>query len=175
MSLKKLNLITKNHKSTKRNYIDRMKNNKVHCMKISKKYDFTFYTDDKLIPNITKIENSIYELNNSNSCLGIRKHPFLKNNILFEFGESMLQSRYKVEWEKTVEYINSEINNGYKLESQMYWTSAILRNMKHEDINLINETWYDHIQRCGIECQISFNFISQRFRSISLLPDDICD
>ena len=87
----------------------------------------------------------------------------------------MLQSRYKVEWEKTVEYINSEINNGYKLESQMYWTSAILRNMKHEDINLINETWYDHIQKCGIECQISFNFISQRFRSISLLPDDICD
>ena len=140
-----------------------------------KKYDFTFYTDDKLIPNITKIENSIYELNNSNSCLGIRAHPFLKNNILFEFGESMLQSRYKVEWEKTVEYINSEINNGYKLESQMYWTSAVLRNMKHEDINLINETWYNHIQKCGIECQISFNFISQRFNSISLLPNDICD
>ena len=47
MSLKKLNLITKNHKSTKRNYIDRMKNNKVHCMKISKKYDFSYWDGDR--------------------------------------------------------------------------------------------------------------------------------
>ncbi len=47
MSLKRLNLITKNHKSTKRNYIDRMKNNKVDCMKISKKYDFNYWDGDR--------------------------------------------------------------------------------------------------------------------------------
>ena len=139
-----------------------------------KNYDYTFYTDDKLIPNIERIENSIDKIKKTNSSMGIRSHPFLKNNILFEFGESMLQTRYKVEWVKTVKYINSEIKKGYKLETDMYWTSAILRNMKHKDINLINEKWYNHIKRCGIQCQISFNFISQKFDTIRTLPDDLC-
>ena len=124
--------------------------------------------------NISKIENATFELKNAGSSLGIRAHPWLKNNNLFEFGEAMLQPRYKVEWTKTVNYINNAIKKGYVLESQMYWTSAILRNMKHSDIILLNEKWYNHIQKCGIECQISFNFISQKFSSITLLPIDIC-
>ena len=43
MSLKKINLITKNHKNTNRNYLQRMMNNKVHSMKISKKYEFDYW------------------------------------------------------------------------------------------------------------------------------------
>ena len=37
MTLK--NFITNHHKSTKRNYLNRMNDNKVECMIISKKYD----------------------------------------------------------------------------------------------------------------------------------------
>ena len=43
MSLKKISLITKNHKSTDRNYLKRMINNKIECMKISKKYEFDYW------------------------------------------------------------------------------------------------------------------------------------
>ena len=43
MSLKKISLITKNHKSTHRNYLKRMINNKIECMKISKKYEFDYW------------------------------------------------------------------------------------------------------------------------------------
>ncbi len=38
-----VNLITKNHKKTKRNYLKRMINQKVKCMKISKKYSFHYW------------------------------------------------------------------------------------------------------------------------------------
>lgn len=138
-----------------------------------KNYDYTFYIDDKGIPSIPKIEKSIEYLNNNNSSFGIRAHPWLQNNNLFEFAEAMDQPRYKKEWFKTVEYISSSIKNGYKLEGQMYWTSAILRNMNHPDINKINELWFDHILKCGANCQISFNFISQKFNSISILPSDL--
>ncbi len=47
MSLKKLKLITKNHKSTKRNYLERMMNKKVHCMKVSKIYDHRYWDGDR--------------------------------------------------------------------------------------------------------------------------------
>ena len=47
MSLKKLNLITSNHKNTKRNYLERMINKKVYCMKVSKKYDSKYWDGDR--------------------------------------------------------------------------------------------------------------------------------
>jgi hypothetical protein len=35
--------------------------------------------------------------------------------------------------------------------------------MKHEKIIKINITWYQHIEECGIQCQISFYFVKQLF------------
>ncbi len=47
MSLKKLNLITSNHKNTKRNYLERMINKKVYCMEVSKKYDSRYWDGNR--------------------------------------------------------------------------------------------------------------------------------
>ena len=41
--MKKINLITKNHKKTKRNYIQRMNNKKIECMAIAKKYSKNYW------------------------------------------------------------------------------------------------------------------------------------
>ena len=43
MRLKKINLITNNHKKTKRNYLKRMLNRKVETMKVSKKYEYDYW------------------------------------------------------------------------------------------------------------------------------------
>jgi len=40
-------IITQLHKKTSRNYIERMINNKINCMKIAKKYDFDFWDGDR--------------------------------------------------------------------------------------------------------------------------------
>jgi hypothetical protein len=119
------------------------------------------------------MEEYLTILKESNASLAIRPHPFLSNNVLFEFGEAMLQPRYKSQWTQTIKYITEELENGYKLECQMYATGVILRNMKHPDIEILNTTWYEHIVRCGIECQVSFDFVAQKFQSIALLPSDI--
>ena len=44
---KYLKLITSNHEKTKRNYLGRMLNNKVNCMKISKKYNRDYWDGDR--------------------------------------------------------------------------------------------------------------------------------
>ena len=41
--MKKINLITNNHQKTKRNYIERMNDNKVFCMNIAKKYSKDYW------------------------------------------------------------------------------------------------------------------------------------
>ncbi len=42
-----LNLITKLHNLTKRNYLQRMQNEKVKCMSVSKKYEFEYWDGDR--------------------------------------------------------------------------------------------------------------------------------
>jgi len=41
------NFITPNHTKTKRNYLERMINQKIHCMKIAKKYSFDYWDGDR--------------------------------------------------------------------------------------------------------------------------------
>jgi hypothetical protein len=144
-----------------------------HLIKPLAEYDFLFYKDDKISFNANKIDGWVKNLVESESSISIRSHPFLSGNILYEFGEAMLQPRYKSQWKMTVEYITEEIKNGIDLNCQMYATGAILRNMRHFDAIKINEMWWEHINRCGIECQISFDIIAQKFNSIVLLPDSL--
>ena len=77
------NFISKLHNSTKRDYISRMVDNKVYCMKIAKKYDKEYwdgkrrfgYGGYKYIPNKwTNVAKSLiknYKLNNNSSILDV--------------------------------------------------------------------------------------------------------
>lgn len=42
-----LNIVTPLHKKTKRDYIGRMIDNKVKCMKIAKQYDYEYWDGDR--------------------------------------------------------------------------------------------------------------------------------
>jgi hypothetical protein len=137
-------------------------------------FDYLFYKDDKVEVNVGRMGEFVALMDKANAPLALRAHPFLPPNVLFEFGEAMLQPRYKTQWTQTVQYITEELRNGYKLECEtLYATGAILRNMKHPSTQALNEAWYEHIVRCGIECQISFHFIAQRFSPIAILPWNI--
>ncbi len=77
------NFITPKHKKVKRNYIKRMVNNKIQCMKIAKKYSFNYWDGDrkygyggfKYLPgyNSTLAKNIIksYNLTNNSKVLDI--------------------------------------------------------------------------------------------------------
>jgi len=145
-----------------------------HLFPALKHYDSLFYADDKIAFNAFKI----YQLNEllikENRAVMIREHPSLVNNILNELAVAMIQPRYQAQRDQTVAYIEKQIKCGLELcVDRLFWTSAILRNMNHIDTALINEDWYAAILDCGIECQISFDFIAQKYSSIATLPQII--
>ena len=47
MSLKEIKLVTKLHLKTKRNYLERMQNNKIYCMKIANKFEKEYWDGDR--------------------------------------------------------------------------------------------------------------------------------
>jgi hypothetical protein len=152
---------------------------KPHIFPEFQEYDYLLYVDDKLSFDLNRIKDTIETMEAMNSPIGMRTHPTSpkveeKFNVLFDLIECMYQWRYRREWHRTVQYINDQVNLGYKLETKRYFaTGLILRNMRHPDINNINDMWYDHILKCGPQCQISFHFVAQRFKNIKILPKNI--
>ena len=145
-----------------------------HLFPALKNYDSLFYIDDKVSFNATKMYQQFQILIQKKQALMMREHPSLKHNILNELSVAMIQPRYQSQREQTVAYITDQIKQGRDLNvKNLYWTSAILRNMNHPDTIRIGENWYEAILSCGIECQISFDFVAQNYKSILLMPQDI--
>lgn len=132
-----------------------------------KNYTYLCFLDSKLEAiNETFVEEFIikYFINN-NYALLLREHFFIKNSVVKEYNESMKQERYKLEGDKYRKYIQNQVNLGLSANTPHHAACGFLiRNMKHTKINKINETWYKHIQECGIQDQISFFFVKQLFR-----------
>jgi hypothetical protein len=105
----------------------------------------------------------IYFLDNNYAIL-LRKHGFVGNSVWEEYNESMLQLRYRKQRDQYLEYIKKYLDSGLSDKVKVHSACGFLiRNMKHEKINEINNKWYEHIQECGIQDQISFFFVKQFF------------
>jgi len=137
-----------------------------HKYKELKNYTYLCFLDSKLEKvNETFVENFITKyFINENYALLLRKHWFINNNIWDEYNISMKQERYRLESDKYRKYIRNQVKLGLREITRHHCACGFLiRNMKHEKINEINDTWYKHIQECGIQDQISFFFVKQLF------------
>lgn len=137
-------------------------------------YDYTIYIDDKVALNEPLLPGLVEKLKTDKSPMALKQHTFVDSNVLSEYTESLKQARYFAQHPMMKEYIAAMAAEGYSLKKDIHYvTTCILRDMKHEDTQAINNEWFEHIARCGIECQVSFFFISQMFENITTLPKDI--
>jgi hypothetical protein len=130
------------------------------------KYDYTCFLDSKL----KKVSESFVEdfiikyFIKQDYMLLLRKHWFIENSVWNEYNVSMLQYRYKMTSDRYINYINEQISCGLSDVTDNHCACGFLiRNMKHKKVKEFNETWYNHILKCGIQDQISFFFVKQLF------------
>jgi len=131
-----------------------------------KNYDYLCYLDSKLGPvNETLVEEFIQKyFIEQNYALLLKKHWYIENHVWNEFAECFNKQRYRLQSDQIINYIVNQKRKGLcEITEHHCATCILIRNMKHEKINEINETWYQHILECGIECQISFFFVKQLF------------
>jgi hypothetical protein len=139
-----------------------------HKYDVLKTYDYLCYLDSKLDKvNETLVEEFIQKFFiEQNYALLLRKHWYIHNNVWDEYDDSMFyHHRYRLQSEQILNYINKQKNDGLQTTTEYHCACGFLiRNMKHEKMNELNETWYQHIQECGIQDQISFFFVKQLFK-----------
>jgi hypothetical protein len=136
-----------------------------------KDYNYLCFLDSKLEKvNEKFVETFINKyFIEQNYALLLREHWFIRNNIWNEYNESMKHDKYVLEREKYMNYIQNQVKNGLSEITQHHCACGfIIRNMKHDKILENNKTWYQHIQECGIQDQISFFFVKQLFNGYIL-------
>lgn len=140
-----------------------------HEIPALREFDFTVYMDSKVALNSAEIESIIRGWPEGKAMM-LKLHKEV-TNAWGEYYAAMLQPRYAVQSAKMISYIKDQENQGLaRFAPHHFATNCIVRNMRHPSTALIGSTWYDHIQRCGIECQISFYFVAQVFAA-HVIPD----
>lgn len=132
-----------------------------------KDYDYLCFLDSKLAKvNEQFVENFIVKyFIQQNYALLLREHWFIKNSIWDEYNCSMGEQRYILESNMYKTYIHKQIENGLNEFTEHHCACGFLiMNMKHKKLLEISNTWYQHIQECGIQDQISFFFVKQLFK-----------
>ena len=130
-------------------------------------YDYLCYLDTK-VQHVSEefVERYIQRyFVEQNYALLLRKHWFIQGSVWKEYEESMrFDQRYKAESERYRQYIHAQIAKGLQETVEDHCACGFLiRNMKHPATAAIGRTWFEHIQECGIQDQLSFYFVKQLF------------
>jgi hypothetical protein len=128
-------------------------------------FDFTFWFDDKLpSPPESSVLQAVNLLEKLSLPFALSEHPEPSSNILLELQRAQRQPRYLMQNQQMIDYITRELENGGRLSrSALYQGGLILRNMRHGRVRSFNEDWYTRSQQCGIEDQLSLNFVTEEF------------
>ena len=129
---------------------------------LPKQYQYLIWFDNKFNVNLEGTLKSIKSYN-KNIAIMLHKHPFVEN-IAKELTESKKQKRYARQEDRYVKYIDNNVNNGLSKHHYIHYQSGyLLYNIKHKQTANIQKIWQQHINDCGINCQITFNFVAQLF------------
>jgi hypothetical protein len=135
-----------------------------HKFEILNNYDFLCWFDSKTEVYESKINELVVELSNSNKTISLSKKKCNFTSVWDEFNLSMNTTKYLEQKEQNIKYINKKINEeGYSETINVIFCGTwSLRKMCNKTKEF-GEYWYSQIQECGIQDQISLQFVTQNY------------
>lgn len=135
-----------------------------HLYSYFDKYIYTIYMDSKFQQINHSVIDSVIAKYSLEHDMMMRRHIELGASIYDEFHCSLRQPRYYIDRFKYEIYATEQLNKGLRAFTKDHLMCGfIIRRMNSDLVKQINQTWYDHIQQCGIQDQISFFFVKQLF------------
>ena len=129
------------------------------------KYEKIIYTDHKLELKDYHIEYLLSILDNKEIL--VIEHFQRRKNIWIEVGEAMFQERYLRFMNKTIDYINHKINEGYSENCIIILTGLIIYNHHESKTIKFTDKIYSDLKMIGTsQCQIIWSLIGQKYTDI---------
>lgn len=138
-----------------------------HLNPYLKKYTYVCHMDSKLDFVNDNIVYNIIHNQLKNKCMVFRLHPFAKS-VQKEYEAAMEQGRYRAQKPKVDKYIQTMLDYGFtdNYDEPHLACGFIVYDMTNPKTSHIGNAWFNHIQMCGIEDQISFYFVKQLFKGL---------
>lgn len=133
-----------------------------HLFEPLNKHAYLCYLDSKLwvtdLPRILSLASTLTD----DKPLVLSRHPTEYTSAWDEFNEAMKQARYISHRGQYETYIETMLRLGFQ-DLPLRHCCGFRIQKQGPLTQRIGETWYTHIGRCGIEDQISWQFVVQQF------------
>jgi len=129
-------------------------------------YDYLCWFDSKLQVYEDKVNELVSKLSESpDKIIVLSKHPYSDQftSVWDEFYLAIQSDKYAIQAQKYASYIRKQIENGFSEKINIHfcggWNIRKMCKLAEE----YGECWFSHIQECGIEDQISLQFVQQKY------------
>jgi hypothetical protein len=132
-------------------------------------YDYTCFLDSKLQKvNELFVEDLITKyFIEQNYIMLLREHWCISGNVWEEAYESMFQPRYRLQAQTFFNYMKNQIAKGFSPITEKHCaTGLLIKNMKHDRARELELLWWEHLEACGPQGQITFFFVKQSFEGL---------
>ena len=138
-----------------------------HKLKELEGYKYVCWFDSKLDVDENKIDQLIEELDNNDKKMVLCKHPYQFDTVWGEYNEAIKYPKYGVQKDMYKKYIESKLESGISENLPVHYCGGFtIRNLTDDKVIAFNEDWLENINQCGIEDQISLQFVHQNYTDI---------
>lgn len=135
-----------------------------HRFPILQEYEYLCWFDNKLKVDSEKINALVTELQTSSNCIVLNKHPYQFSTVWGEYEEANKHAHYAIHKDSYKAYIERKLASGISELLPVHYCGGFhIRKMTDPRAARFGEEWLKDILECGIEDQISLQFVHQRF------------
>ncbi len=139
-------------------------------------YQYICWIDSKLrIHSLPCMWDMVASLERTGKSWAFTQHPLSMTTVWDEYNEAIKYKKYAQQKNQYIDYIDSRIAMGYGEIVSKHICGGFSVRKQTPLAKEIGEFWYSEIQDCGIEDQISFHFVHQKYVSdIEVFPYQYC-
>jgi len=136
-----------------------------HHFDVLKGYEYICWFDSKLVVSDEKVKEVLSILDRRPEIWAMTKHPYSDRfgSVWDEYNLAIGTDKYFLQKDRYKAYIEKQIQNGFSEKQDIQFCGGFTIKKNCAMANVMGETWLRHIQECGIEDQISFNFVRQLY------------
>jgi hypothetical protein len=139
-------------------------------------YEYLVWMDSKLkVTDVGKLLEAAEDLRQSGAVWAFTRHPLPYTTVWDEYTQAIQYEKYAAEKDQYHAYIESRLKAGYKESIPQRVCCGFNIRKQGDKVEAIGRKWLAEILECGIEDQISFQFVHQDHEEeILVLPYQCC-
>lgn len=99
-------------------------------------------------------------------CFTKLPYSYRYTSVWDEYNLAITYHKYSLEKDKYKSYIEQKLQEGFNEKIEIFFCGGFSIRKNFDKTKEFNEYWYENILQCGIEDQISLQFVQQKYSDL---------